>query len=69
MFSFDAAGTRGHDRDAIAHVDGFINIMRDQEHRRAAVFPTDATPHPACMRMRVKASSAPRGSSSKRTLG
>ena len=37
--AFDAARTGGHDDDAIAHVDRFVDVMRDEDHRRAARFP------------------------------
>ena len=30
--SIDPAGAGGHDEDAIAHVDRFIDVMGDQEH-------------------------------------
>jgi hypothetical protein len=37
--AIDSAGRLGHDDDPITHVDGFINVMRDEEHCRATVFP------------------------------
>ena len=37
--SFDPAGAGSHDNDAIAHVDGFVNVMRHQKHRGAARLP------------------------------
>ena len=37
--AFDATRARRHDDDAIAHVDGFVNVVGDQQHRRAARLP------------------------------
>ena len=37
--AIDAAGGCGHDKDAIAHVDRFVYIVRDEKHRRASIFP------------------------------
>ena len=36
---FDPARARCHDDDPVAHVDGFVNIVRHQQHRRAACLP------------------------------
>ena len=36
---FDAARAWSHDQDAITHVDGFVNIMSDQENGCAARLP------------------------------
>src|SRR5882724_4258286 len=35
----DAARCRGHDKDAITHVDGFINVVSNEKHCSAAIFP------------------------------
>jgi len=35
----DAAGGRGHDQDAIGHVNSFVYIVRYEKHRSAAIFP------------------------------
>jgi len=37
--AFDAAGAGGHDDDFVAHVDGFIDVVGDEDHGGAAVFP------------------------------
>ena len=37
--AFDAAGARGHDDDAVAHVDRLVDVVGDEQHRRAARFP------------------------------
>ena len=37
--SFDAAGAWCHDDDAVAHIDGFIDVVSNQEHGRAASLP------------------------------
>ena len=34
-----STGTGGHDDDAVAHVDRFIDVVGDQEHRGAAGLP------------------------------
>src|SRR5439155_26144832 len=36
--SLDTAGPWGHDDDAFAHIDRFVDIMRHQEHRGSARF-------------------------------
>ena len=36
---FDATGARGHQNDAIAHVDCFVDVVGDEQHRCAARFP------------------------------
>ena len=35
----DPAGAGGHDNDAVAHIDGFIDVVSNQEHGRAASLP------------------------------
>src|SRR5437773_7646877 len=35
----DPAGTRSHDNDAVAHVDGFIDVMSNKQHGRAPRLP------------------------------
>jgi hypothetical protein len=35
----DLARPRGHDQDTIAHVDCFIDVMRDEQHGGTARFP------------------------------
>src|SRR5438874_5823969 len=37
--AIDPAGRRRHDEDAIAHVDGFIDVVGDEKHGCAAIFP------------------------------
>ena len=37
--AFDAARARRHDDDAIAHVDGFVDVMGDEQHGGAARLP------------------------------
>ncbi len=37
--AIDSSGRLGHDQDAIAHVDRFINVVSDEQHRGAAIFP------------------------------
>jgi len=37
--SFDLAGVRRHDDDAVAHVDRLVDVMGDEEHRGAAGLP------------------------------
>src|SRR6516162_10266573 len=37
--AIDSPGRRGHDEDAIAHVDRFINVMSDEQHRGATILP------------------------------
>src|SRR5687767_106297 len=37
--AFDAAGARSHDDNAVAHVDGLVDIVSDEEHGGAARFP------------------------------
>ena len=46
--AIDSPGRLGHDEDAIAHVDRFINVVRDEQHRGATIFPQPAALHPAC---------------------
>src|SRR5258708_39155475 len=36
---FDAAGMGSHYDNSIAHVDGFVNVVGDQQDRSAAVLP------------------------------
>src|SRR6266704_4769270 len=36
---FDPTGRRSHDNDAVAHVDGFVDVVGDKEHRGAASLP------------------------------
>ena len=38
-FAIDATGRRRHDKDAITHVDGFINVVSNEKHCSAAIFP------------------------------
>src|SRR5947208_14623283 len=35
----DPAGTRSHDNDAVAHIDGFVDIMSNKQHRTAVDAP------------------------------
>ena len=35
----DSARTLSHDHDSVTHVDGFINVVSDEKHRSAAIFP------------------------------
>ena len=37
--ALDAAGARGHQHDAVAHVEGFVDVVRDEEHGGAAGLP------------------------------
>ena len=37
--AIDSAGRLGHNEDAIAHVDCFINVVRDEQHRSATILP------------------------------
>src|SRR5262245_59035352 len=37
--AIDSARTLSHDHDSIAHVNCFIDIMGDEKHRGAAIFP------------------------------
>src|SRR5207249_3613498 len=37
--AIDASGRRGHDEDAIAHVNCFVYVVRHQKHGGAAIFP------------------------------
>ena len=37
--AIDASGRRGHDKDAIAHVNCLVYVMRDEKHGGAAIFP------------------------------
>ena len=37
--AIDSPGRRGHDEDAMAHVDRFINVMGDEQHRGATILP------------------------------
>ena len=37
--AIDSPGRLGHDEDAIAHVDRLINVVRDEQHRGATIFP------------------------------
>jgi len=37
--AIDPAGRRRHDKDAIAHVNGFIDVVGDKQHRGAAILP------------------------------
>src|SRR5438034_9205311 len=35
----DPTGRRGHDDDAVAHIERFVDVMGDEEHRGAARLP------------------------------
>src|SRR5206468_10107001 len=35
----DPAGTRSHDNDAVAHVDGFVDVMSNKQHRSTPRLP------------------------------
>ena len=37
--AIDSPGRRGHDDDAIAHVDCFVDVVGDEQHRGAALLP------------------------------
>src|SRR6266567_8182159 len=36
---FDATWALGHNHDAVTHIDGFVDVVSDQEHRSAAGLP------------------------------
>ena len=38
-FAIDAPGCLRHDKDAITHVDGFIDVVGNEKHSGAAIFP------------------------------
>jgi hypothetical protein len=37
--SFDPPRPRGHDHDAVTHIDRFVDIVGNQEHRGVSPFP------------------------------
>ena len=37
--AIDPPGRRGHDNNAMAHVDRFINVVGDEQHRGATILP------------------------------
>jgi len=42
----DMAGARPHHHDAIGECDGFVNVVRDKDHHRPQVGPTDRADGP-----------------------
>ena len=65
--ALDPARARSHDDDAVTHVDRLIDVVRDQSIVVQRACQSRSTS--SCIRIRVKASSAPSGSSRRRTFG